>query len=188
MFSIFSVTAGNQHLEVNLFDDEKNESLGRMNLSQADRLAKIRQLILVLFDESKDPPDVRLMNGKKLAMIRDETRLTKKRSLKNDKIDEFLIRLRSHIDEKDLMTKIAQAKSAYSKGATIRFSLDFGKTIDEKEKDKLEQRNEEQKIFLERLKPYLEQFPKVHTNSKSSRSIILIAPSKFLSKKDEESS
>ncbi|CAF3907923.1 unnamed protein product, partial [Rotaria sp. Silwood1] len=32
-------------------------------------------------------------------------------------------------------------------------------------------------------KPYLEEFPKVHTNSKSTRSIILIVPSKFLVEK-----
>jgi hypothetical protein len=48
----------------------------------------------------------------------------------------------------------------------------------------------EQKEFLDRLKPYLEEFPKVHTNSKGTRSIILIAPSKLLteksSKKNEE--
>ncbi|CAF3905457.1 unnamed protein product, partial [Rotaria sordida] len=52
------------------------------------------------------------------------------------------------------------------------------------------ERADEQKEFLARLKPYLEEFPKVHTNSKSTRSIILIVPSKFLieksTKKQEE--
>ena len=136
-WSDFSVTAGNQHLEIDLFDDENKQSLGRMSLLEANKLAKIRQLILVLYDESRDPPEVRLMNGKRLAEIRDETRLIKKRELSNNKIDEFVVRIRSHIDQNDLSTKIGQAKNAYAKGSTIRFLLDFGRSIDEKEKEEL---------------------------------------------------
>jgi hypothetical protein len=48
------------------------------------------------------------------------------------------------------------------------------------------ERADEQKEFLERLKPYLEEFPKVHTNSKSTRSIILIVPSKLLAEKSSK--
>ncbi|CAF1076094.1 unnamed protein product [Rotaria sordida] len=188
--SRLGVTPGNQHLEVNLFDDENKQLLGRMSLIEAQKLAKYRDLILVLFDESHDPPDVRLMTGKNLAQIRDETRVNKKRELSNDKITDFILRLRPNIAEKDLLTKLAQAKNAYSKGCSIRFSLDFGRAIDEKETEKLTERADEQKEFLARLKPYLEEFPKVHTNSKSTRSIILIVPSKFLieksTKKQEE--
>jgi hypothetical protein len=44
----------------------------------------------------------------------------------------------------------------------------------------------DQKEFLERLKPHLEEFPKVHTNSKGTRSIILIVPSKLLTKPETE--
>lgn len=172
------VTKGNEHLRVNLFDDENNQSLGQMSLIDAQKLAKFRQLILVLFDESRDPPDVRLMNGKQLAKIRDETRTTKKR----DKIDEFVVKIRSQIEEKDLTMKLAQAKAAHEKGSTIRLTLDFGRTIDEKDAERLAERVDEQRKFLERLKIPLEQFPKVHTNSKSSRAIILIVPSKNLSK------
>ncbi len=133
----FSVTPGNQHLEVNLFDNENNQLLGRMQLIEAHKLAKYRELILVLFDESRDPPDVRLMTGKQLAKIRDETRANKKQELINEKITDFSVRLRSHIADKDLLTKISQAKAAYSKGCSIRFSLDFGHAIDEKETEKL---------------------------------------------------
>lgn len=122
---------------MNLFDDENKQSLGLMSLNEAQKLAKFRELILVLFDESNDPPDVRLMTGKKLAQIRDETRVNKKRELSNEKISEFVLRLRPHIAEKDLLTKISQAKAAYAKGCTIRFSLDFGHAIDEKETEKL---------------------------------------------------
>ncbi|CAF1107709.1 unnamed protein product [Adineta steineri] len=177
------VTKGNQHLEVNLFDDENKQSLGQMPLIEAQKLAKFRELILVLFDESHDPPDVRLMTGKQLAQIRDNTRANKKQDLANDKITDFVVRLRSNIAEKDLLTKLGQAKAAYSKGSSIRFSLDFGYAIDEKETEKLAQRTNDQKEFLARLKPYLEEFPKVHTNSKGTRSIILIVPSKLLTDK-----
>ncbi len=48
------------------------------------------------------------------------------------------------------------------------------------------ERANEQKEFLERLKPYLEEFPKVHTNSKGTRSIILIVPSKLLAEKSNK--
>ncbi|CAF1169242.1 unnamed protein product [Adineta steineri] len=177
------VTKSNQHLEVNLFDDENKQSLGQMPLIEAQKLAKFRELILVLFDESHDPPDVRLMTGKQLAQIRDNTRANKKQDLANDKITDFVVRLRSNIAEKDLLTKLGQAKAAYSKGSSIRFSLDFGYAIDEKETEKLAQRTSDQKEFLARLKPYLEEFPKVHTNSKGTRSIILIVPSKLLTDK-----
>ncbi len=136
-FFLPSVTPGNQHLEVNLFDDENKQSLGRMPLIEAHKLAKHRELLLVLFDESHDPPDVRLMTGKQLAQIRDETRANKKHELANEKITDFSLRLRSHIAEKDLLTKISQAKAAYSKGYSIRFQLDFGYAIDEKETEKL---------------------------------------------------
>ncbi len=122
---------------MNLFDNENNQSLGRMSLIEAQKLAKYRELILVLFDESNDPPDVRLMTGKRLAQIRDETRANKKQELTNEKIIDFSLRLRSHIADKDLLTKISQAKAAYSKGCNIRFSLDFGRAIDEKETEKL---------------------------------------------------
>lgn len=108
-----------------------------MPLLEAQKLAKFRELILVLFDESHDPPDVRLMTGKHLAQIRDETRRTKKQELANEKITDFSIRLRSNIADKDLLTKISQAKAAYAKGCSIRFSLDFGRSIDEKETDQL---------------------------------------------------
>ncbi|CAF1254047.1 unnamed protein product [Rotaria sp. Silwood1] len=181
--SRLGVTPGNQHLEINLFDNENKQLLGRMSLNEAQKLAKYRDLILVLFDESHDPPDVRLMTGKNLAQIRDQTRENKKRELSNDKITDFVLRIRPNIAEKDLLTKLAQAKSAYTKGCSIRFSLDFGRAIDEKETEKLAIRTDEQKEFLTRLKPYLEEFPKVHTNSKSTRSIILIVPSKFLVEK-----
>lgn len=124
-------------MEVNLFDEENKQSLGRMPLLEAQKLAKFRELILVLFDESHDPPDVRLMTGKHLAQIRDETRRTKKQELANEKITDFSIRLRSNIADKDLLTKISQAKAAYAKGCSIRFSLDFGRSIDEKETDQL---------------------------------------------------
>jgi translation initiation factor IF-3 len=137
VFIFLSVTPANQHLEVNLFDDENKQSLGQMPLMEAHKLAKFRELILVLFDESHDPPDVRLMTGKKLAQIRDETRANKKQDLVNDKITDFVLRLRPHIAENDLLTKIGQAKAAYSKGSSIRFSLDFGRAIDEKETEKL---------------------------------------------------
>ncbi len=132
-----SVTSGNQHLEVNLFDDENNQSLGRMQLIEAQKLAKFRELILVLFDESHDPPDVRLMTGKRLAKIREETRVNKKQESANEKINDFALRLRPNIAEKDLSTKIAQIKAAYAKGHSIRLSLDFGYAIDEKETEKL---------------------------------------------------
>ena len=122
---------------MNLFDEENKQSLGRMPLLEAQKLAKFRELILVLFDESHDPPDVRLMTGKHLAQIRDETRRTKKQELANEKITDFSIRLRSNIADKDLLTKISQAKAAYAKGCSIRFSLDFGRSIDEKETDQL---------------------------------------------------
>ena len=135
--SRLGVTSGNQHLEVNLFDDENKQALGRMPLIEAQKLAKFRELILVLFDESNDPPDVRLMTGKQLAQIRDQTRANKKQELSNEKITDFALRLRPHIAEKDLLTKIAQAKAAYAKGCSIRFSLDFGRAIDEKETEKL---------------------------------------------------
>ncbi|CAF1253836.1 unnamed protein product [Rotaria sp. Silwood1] len=181
--SRLGVTPGNQHLEINLFDNENKQLLGRMSLNEAQKLAKYRDLILVLFDESHDPPDVRLMTGKSLAQIRDQTRENKKRELSNDKITDFVLRIRPNIAEKDLLTKLAQAKTAYTKGCSIRFSLDFGHAIDEKETEKLAIRTDEQKEFLTRLKPYLEEFPKVHTNSKSTRSIILIVPSKFLVEK-----
>ncbi|CAF2910688.1 unnamed protein product [Rotaria sp. Silwood2] len=181
--SRLGVTPGNQHLEVNLFDDENKQLLGRMQLNEAQKLAKYRDLILVLFDESRDPPDVRLMTGKHLAQLRDETRANKKRELSNEKITDFVLRLRPHIAEKDLLTKLAQAKAAYTKGCSIRFSLDFGRAIDEKETERLAARADEQKEFLARLKSHLEEFPKVHTNSKSTRSIILIVPSKFLVEK-----
>lgn len=136
-FNSPSVTPGNQHLEVNLFDEENKQSLGRMPLLEAQKLAKFRELILVLFDESRDPPDVRLMNGKQLAHIRDETRRLKKHELANEKITDFSLRLRPNIADKDLLTKISQAKAAYAKGCNIRFSLDFGQTIDEKETERL---------------------------------------------------
>jgi translation initiation factor IF-3 len=124
-------------LEVNLFDDENNQSLGRMQLIEAQKLAKFRELILVLFDESHDPPDVRLMTGKRLAKIREETRVNKKQESANEKINDFALRLRPNIAEKDLSTKIAQIKAAYAKGHSIRLSLDFGYAIDEKETEKL---------------------------------------------------
>ena len=132
-----SVTPGNQHLEVNLFDDENKQAVGRVSLLEAQKLAKFRELIVVMFDESCDPPDVRLMNGKRLAQIRDETRAQKKSELVGEKITDFTMRLRSHIEEKDLLTKLGQAKAAYAKGSSIRFSLDFGRAIDEKETEKL---------------------------------------------------
>jgi translation initiation factor IF-3 len=122
---------------VNLFDDENKQSLGRMPLVEANKLAKFRELILVLFDESHDPPDVRLMTGKQLAQIRDETRANKKQELTNEKITDFALRIRQNIAEKDLLTKMAQAKAAYSKGCSLRLSLDFGYAIDEKETEKL---------------------------------------------------
>lgn len=184
---------------MNLFDNENNQSLGRMPLIEAQKLAKYRELILVLYDESNDPPDVRLMTGKKLAQIRDETRANKKQEIANEKITDFAVRLRPNIAEKDLLTKLSQAKAAYAKGCSIRFTLDFGYAIDEKETEKLvslllfifivflfrlkANRNNEQKEFLDRLKSHLEEFPKVHTNSKSTRTIILIAPSKLLAEK-----
>lgn len=124
-------------MEVNLFDNENNQLLGRMPLIEAHKLAKFRELILVLFDESNDPPDVRLMSGKQLAQIRDQTRANKKQELANEKITDFSVRLRPHIAENDLLTKLSQAKAAYAKGNSIRFSLDFGYAIDEKETEKL---------------------------------------------------
>lgn len=124
-------------MEVNLFDDENKQSIGRVALNEAKKLAKHRELMLVLFDESKDPPDVRLMTGKKLAQIRDETRANKKRDVSNEKITDFVIRLRPNIADKDLLTKLGQAKAAYAKGSSIRFALDFGYAIDEKETEKL---------------------------------------------------
>mgnify|MGYP002378435356 FL=1 len=128
-----SVTQGNQHLEIDLFDNEKQQTLGRMSLNEAQKLAKYRDLILVLFDESKDPPDVRLMTGKQLASIRDETRNKKKQETANEKVTDFGLRLRSNIADKDLSTKISQAKAAHAKGYSVRFTLDFGRSIDEKE-------------------------------------------------------
>ncbi len=122
---------------MNLFDDENKQSLGRMPLIEAQKLAKYRELILVLFDESHDPPDVRLMTGKQLAQIRDDTRANKKQELANEKITDFSLRLRPHIADKDLLTKLSQAKAAYAKGCSIRFSLDFGRAIEEKETEKL---------------------------------------------------
>lgn len=122
---------------MNLFDDENKQSLGRMSLLEAQKLARFRELILVLFDESGDPPDCRLMTGKNLAQARDQTRANKKQELTGGKISDFIVRLRIHIDDNDLMTKIGQAKAAYAKGCTIRFSLDFGRAIDEKETEKL---------------------------------------------------
>jgi translation initiation factor IF-3 len=124
-------------LEVNLFDNQNNQSLGRMSLIEAQKLAKYRELILVLFDESHDPPDVRLMTGKELAQVRDQTRANKKQELTHEKISDFIIKLRSHIADKDLSTKMSQAKAAYAKGSNIRFTLDFGYAIDEKETEKL---------------------------------------------------
>jgi translation initiation factor IF-3 len=132
------VTQGNQHLEVTLFDDECQQSLGRMSLLAAQNLAKTRERILVLYDESHDPPDVRLMTGKRLAYVRDETRTAKKREQSaNEKIVDFVVRIRAHIDDNDLQTKMTQAKAAYVKGSTIRFVLEFGHNIDEKEIEKL---------------------------------------------------
>ena len=122
---------------MNLFDDENKQAVGRVSLLEAQKLAKFRELIVVMFDESCDPPDVRLMNGKRLAQIRDETRAQKKSELVGEKITDFTMRLRSHIEEKDLLTKLGQAKAAYAKGSSIRFSLDFGRAIDEKETEKL---------------------------------------------------
>jgi hypothetical protein len=61
-------------------------------------------------------------------------------------------------------------------GLLLLFILFFIKT----------ERANEQKEFLERLKPYLEEFPKVHTNSKGTRSIILIVPSKLLAEKSNK--
>ena len=120
---------------MNLFDDENKQALGRMPLFEAQKLAKFRDLILVLFDESNDPPDVRLMTGKQLAHIREETRLTKKQESSNEK--DFSLRIRSNIADNDLLTKISQAKAAYGKGCSIRFSLDFGHSIDEKETEQV---------------------------------------------------
>ena len=94
-------------------------------------------LYLYFFDESSDPPDVRLMTGKQLAQIRDQTRANKKQELTNEKITDFVLKLRSNIADKDLLTKISQAKAAYAKGSSIRFTLDFGYAIDEKETDKV---------------------------------------------------
>ena len=122
---------------MNLFDDENKQTIGRVSLLEAQKLAKFRELIVVLFDESCDPPDVRLMNGKRLAQIRDETRAQKKSELAGEKINDFTMRLRSHIEEKDLLTKLSQAKAAYAKGSSIRFALDFGRAIDDKETEKL---------------------------------------------------
>ena len=136
-FVSHSVTPGNQHLEVNLSDDESKQSLGCMPLVEAQKLANFRNLLLVLFDESPDPPDVRLMTGRQLAKVRDETRTEKKRALSNEKISDFVLRLRSNIADKDLLTKMNQAKASYSKGYNIRFVLDFGHNIDEKEKERL---------------------------------------------------
>jgi translation initiation factor IF-3 len=77
------------------------------------------------------------MTGKQLAQIRDETRANKKQELANEKITDFSLRLRPHIADKDLLTKLSQAKAAYAKGCSIRFSLDFGHAIEEKETEKL---------------------------------------------------
>lgn len=118
-----------------------------MPLLEAQKLAKFRDLILVLFDESHDPPDVRLMTGKQLAQVRDKTRLDRKQELSNEKITDFSLRIRSNIADRDLLTKISQAKAAYGKGCSIRFSLDFGRAIDEKEIEALVSENPRKRIF-----------------------------------------
>lgn len=122
---------------MNLFDEESKQALGRMPLLEAQKLAKLRELILVLFDESHDPPDVRLMTGKQLAQVRDDTRASKKLEATGGKISDFVVRLRSNIADNDLLNKLGQAKAAYAKGSSIRFSLDFGRAIDEKETERL---------------------------------------------------
>jgi translation initiation factor IF-3 len=108
-----------------------------MSLIEADQLAKHRKLLLILFDQSHELPDVRLMSGRQLAEIREETRSHKKEDLTNEKMTDFIVRIRSHIAENDLSTKMIQARAAYSRGCSIRFLIDFGRTIDEKETEKL---------------------------------------------------
>ncbi|CAF1183943.1 unnamed protein product, partial [Didymodactylos carnosus] len=179
------VSPGNEHLEVDLFDDENKQALGRMSLLDANKLAKYRQLILVLFNESSDPPSVRLMNGKSLANLRLETRAEKKEQLQV-KIQEKIIKLRTKIDEHDLAIKLSQAKDAYNKGLQLRIVVECGYEIPEKETEKLAEREEEQRQLLEKLKPHLEEFGKVHTNCKTSRLMIFIVPSKFSSDKKKQ--
>lgn len=63
-----SVTKQNQHLMVDLSDENEIE-LGKVNLQEANEMAKSKNLRLVLVDESASPPKFRLMHGSDLVKL-----------------------------------------------------------------------------------------------------------------------
>lgn len=130
IFCSFRVTPDNERMQVNVFDEKNEQALGRMPLIEADHLAKYRELLLVLVDQSANPPDVRLMTGRRLAELREDARAKRPDEHEEQKYEEFVVRLRSHIADNDLQTKMSQASAAHLKGATLRILIDFDHNTD----------------------------------------------------------
>ncbi len=119
------VTKANQHLEIELFD-ENNADLGKMSMQAAnERRLKNPVLKLVIIDEKTSPPKFKLMTGSELFQLqmtsRENSRTEKElndKPLKQKEID-----LNLGISDHDLEIKLKMAQNFYEKGHSIKIVL-----------------------------------------------------------------
>lgn len=97
--------------------DEKGNNLGILNLIEAIRLARERNLNLVKVTEKVEPPVCRFMDyGKYLYSLQKKTKIKKTGELKT-------IRLGFNISLHDLETRVKQTENFLKKGDKIRLEM-----------------------------------------------------------------
>ena len=115
-----NVGKGNKHLLVNLFDEIDND-LGKISLDEANELAKIKELKLVIVDEECSPVKFKLMNGNSLYKLQREYRETNKDFVKEAKEKE--VRFKLGIDENDFAIKKKMIQQFYEKGYSVKIII-----------------------------------------------------------------
>lgn len=114
--------------QITLIDE--NESATTVTKAQGDRIARNKELKLVLIDESSEPhPTYKLMTGLELQQervrLRDLKKANKKKELKS-------VRLTSKITSHDLETKTSHITDWLEKGHEVKISIKINKNIDSK--------------------------------------------------------
>jgi translation initiation factor IF-3 len=125
--STVPVTRANQHLEVHLTDAANNVELGKVSLGEANRLAKERELRLVITDESTSPPRFQLMTGTELFKLqmtykgqqKDALKEPGQRVLKEKEVD-----LNLGIEDHDFDIKMKMVARFYEQGHPVKISID----------------------------------------------------------------
>jgi translation initiation factor IF-3 len=117
-----AVTKANQHLKINLLDENSVE-LGVVPMEFGKKIAADKNLKLVMLDEKERPPRFQLVSGTRLAQMQMEQK-AKLKAESQKSMPEKEIRVNLTISEHDLQIKLKHIKELCDRGHPIILKIE----------------------------------------------------------------